>query len=280
MKYNSLPIMTLLLFVTSCAQMSVTSVMKRTEEGRVTPSVAPAVPPKLAASTTEEKQITPAAPPSHVKVAIARVDRARESGKPEDDHRIIGSARIKGSGKHKRKTYYLYGAEHLKLDNYYFDFPVVYNAAVKQWIDYFLTRGRGFFERYGSRAGRYAPLMGEILESRGLPRDLIFLAMAESGFQNNAKSWAKAVGPWQFMPYTGKRYGLRFDWYVDQRRDPIRATIAAAKYLTKLYGDFEAWELAAAAYNAGEGKIRRAIRRYWWPSSSSFILVKRVCISG
>jgi len=177
-------------------------------------------------------------------------------------HRILGSAAISKDGAYDGKTYYLYGAEHLNLQNYYFDIPVVYNDSVKKWINYFLHKGRGFFERYSARAGRYAPMMGKILESHGIPRDFIFLAMAESGFQNKAKSHAAAVGPWQFMKLTGRTYGLKSNWYIDERYDPIKATIAASRYLKKLHSDFGEWELAAAAYNAGEGKVGRAIARY------------------
>jgi membrane-bound lytic murein transglycosylase D len=190
------------------------------------------------------------------------LEAARQAEEDHEGNAILGSAFITEPHNHPNKTYFLYGAEHLGLENYYFDIPVVYNKAVQKWMKYFLTRGRGFFERYGARAGRYAPILGKILEEQGLPRDLIFLAMAESGFQNKAKSWARAVGPWQFMPYTGKRFGLKINWYLDERRDPIKATIAASRYLSKLYKQFGSWELAAASYNAGEGKVGRAIRRY------------------
>ena len=175
---------------------------------------------------------------------------------------ITGASTLDGLGNYKGKTYYLEGAEELNLENNYFDIPVTYNDQVKKWMSYFLNRGRSYFERYTERAGRYAPILGAILEEHGLPRDLIFLAMAESGFNNVAKSWAAAVGPWQFMPYTGRMYGLEQDWYRDERRDPIKATVAAARYLAKLYDDFGQWEVAAAAYNAGEGKLGRAIKKY------------------
>ncbi len=161
-------------------------------------------------------------------------------------------------------------------DDSRYDFPVVVNSKVEGWINYFTGRGRPHMERYLGRSSRYIPVMRKILKKSGMPEDLVYLALIESGFNLRAKSRARAVGPWQFIKGTGQRYGLKVAAWVDERRDPIRSTEAAARYLKDLYLMFESWYLAAAAYNAGEYKILRAIdsaksNNYWHLCETSFI---------
>ncbi len=142
------------------------------------------------------------------------------------------------------------------------DFPLVNNRQVEAYIDLFQTRQHKYFARWLARSGQYLPYIRSELAKAGLPRDLAYLAMIESGFNPKAYSRARAAGMWQFIASTGRNYGLRINSWVDERRDFEKSTQAAIRYLSNLHEEFDDWHLAVAAYNAGEGKIARGLSKY------------------
>ena len=148
-----------------------------------------------------------------------------------------------------------------------FDFPVVINQQVLQWINYFTNSGRNYFVVWLKRGRALMPKMEKILEEYGLPKDLKYLSMIESGYNAKALSYVGAVGLWQFMPATARENGLVINDYLDERRDLIKSTRAAANYLSRLYSTFGSWHLSAASYNGGPGLVRKTLRNYGTDSS-------------
>ena len=146
------------------------------------------------------------------------------------------------------------------LDVSQFTLPVRFNERVLQEIYYMTNAARSFTSGSLNRKTAYDSLIYAQLDAAQMPRDLIYLALVESGFKVKAYSRAKASGMWQFIPETGKRYGLEVDYWVDMRRNPELATRAALKYLNRLHSEFGDWLLAMAAYNCGEGRVRRLVR--------------------
>jgi LysM repeat protein len=147
-------------------------------------------------------------------------------------------------------------------DTVTYDIPLADHPLVDTYVKHFTGRGRWFFAKWLARADRYLPIMQPILSKAGVPRDLVYVAMVESGFSARAVSVAAACGYWQFIRSTGKLFGMRMDVWIDERRDFVRATEAAAAYMKQLHEQFGDWHLAWAGYNAGGGRVRRALARY------------------
>ncbi|MFA5832751.1 MAG: LysM peptidoglycan-binding domain-containing protein [Bacteroidota bacterium] len=146
--------------------------------------------------------------------------------------------------------------------------PLHINEYTKRTLAFFMGKGRSHMENWINRSGKYFPTMSRIFAEEGLPPELMILSLPESGLNPTARSWAKAVGLWQFMKATGSQYGLRSNYWYDERRDFEKATRAAARHMKDLYSEFNDWHLVFVAYNAGGGWVRRGIRRsgstdYW-----------------
>ncbi|OQX18405.1 MAG: hypothetical protein BWK76_07585 [Desulfobulbaceae bacterium A2] len=226
-----LPLCTLLLplFINACAP------LEQAELRAVAPSTATICPPQGPADDTEL-----IATPEEINEELAGLKGlgSWKSGKPKDGDIFFLDAAGPNS------------------------VPLVMNPQVEYYIGFFQGRYRCHFTKWLSRSTLYLPTIQQHFAQKGLPPELAALAMIESGFSPVALSSAKANGLWQFIEETGRRYGLRVDPYVDERRNADKASAAAAAYLKKLYEEFGHWYLAVAAYNAGEGKIRKAIERY------------------
>ncbi len=141
-------------------------------------------------------------------------------------------------------------------------FPIIYRPEIKRWIDFFSQNSNFYIKLWLKRSYRYFPAMEEIFQSYGLPKELVAMSLVESGLSSKAVSKAQAVGYWQFIKPTGLKFGLKINSWIDERRDFQKSSLAAAKYLYQLYEEFEDWLLSMSAYNMGESRLRRLIKKH------------------
>ena len=140
-------------------------------------------------------------------------------------------------------------------------FPIALNARVLSYVEAFQGSLRPFLTDGLTRAGRYMPMIERVFREEGVPLELAWVPLIESAFKPSAKSRVSAQGVWQFMVPTARDFGLRYDWFIDERSDPEKSTIAAARYLKMLNKIFDGdWSLALASYNGGQGRVQRAVR--------------------
>ena len=185
------------------------------------------------------------------RVLIKPKQKAADSGSREANADLIKSGLLAKSG---GLANYKKNISHI--------FPMIINKEIVHYIHYYQTAGRKFFKYALSRSERYIPMIKKVFNKLGIPNDLAYLAMIESGFSPTAYSYAGASGMWQFIPSTGRLFGLTTNWWVDERRNPVESTYAAGRYLRDLFNKFGSWYLAAAAYNSGELTIERALSLY------------------
>ena len=161
------------------------------------------------------------------------------------------------------------------------DLPLVLNGPVQSYLKTFSHTQKASFQAALARSGRYLPMMRRIFAEYGLPQDLIYIALVESGFSPYARSPKDAVGIWQFIEGTAKRYGLKVTDQVDERQDPEKSTRAAARYLQDLYKQFGCWYLSAAGYNAGENRVEGVMNRNdiqdFWVMAQKKLLPEETC---